>query len=223
MRLCIIIPTFNEEANITNLLKELKLNDCDILVIDDGSEDLTAMLAKNEGAFVISHANKEGKGKSIRDGFDFALKNNYDAVITMDGDGQHSPDDIFKFINCARNFESDIIVGNRMINPKGMPIIRYATNKIMSKIISAFCHQDIPDSQCGFRFITCRVLKDVFLDCSQFEIESEVLIKASKNAYKILSLPVQTIYQTKKSNINPLWDTMRFFKFIFRQLWNLKS
>ena len=223
MKICIIIPTYNENKTIVGLLGELKLKDCDVLVVDDGSLDSTAELAERSGAMLLRHKKRLGKGVSIRDGFDFAIKNNYDAVITMDGDGQHSAQDVVKFIDYACELKPDIIVGNRMANPKGMPFVRQLTNKLMSKIISAMCRQEIPDSQCGFRFITCEVLKNIGLGSSNFEIESEVLIEAARYGYKIASIPIQTIYGNEKSRINPFSDTLRFFKFIFKQLWISKS
>lgn len=219
MKLCIIIPTYNEQRNIVRLIRELKTKNCDILVVDDGSLDSTAMLAEREGAFLIKHQTRQGKGASLRDGFNFALKNNYEAVITMDGDGQHSPEDIAKFINCAEGLDAEIIVGTRMSSAEGMPVLRLLTNKVMSKIISFICHQNIPDSQCGFRLIKIDVLKNVCLDCEQFEIESEVLIEACKNGFKVISIPIRTIYQGEKSRINPFCDTLRFLKFVFRKLW----
>lgn len=219
MKLCIIIPTYNEEENIKKLLGELKPKNFDILVVDDGSTDSTVMLAEEQNVMLVKHNCRLGKGFSIRDGFNFAVKNNYEAVITMDGDGQHSPEDALKFVDFALGFKPDIIVGNRMVNPKGMPFIRFMTNKIMSKIISFICRQNIPDSQCGFRFITCEVLKNISLGSSKFEIESEVLIEASKKGYRIASVAIHTIYGAEKSRINPFWDTLRFFKFIFKYLW----
>ncbi len=219
MKLCIIIPTYNEKEKIGWLVKELRQKNCDVLVVDDGSSDSTATLAESQGAMLIRHAVRMGKGVSLRDGFNFAIKNDYEAVLTMDGDGQHSPEDVLKFIDYASAFNPDMIVGNRMNNPKGMPFIRLLTNKFMSRIISTICGQEIPDSQCGFRFIKGGVLNTIRLDCSQFEIESEVLIEASRKGYKIISLPIRTIYQGEKSRINPFIDTLRFFKFIFRKLW----
>ncbi len=219
MKICIIIPTYNEEKNLGRLLLRIKRHNYDILVIDDGSEDKTGQIVKAAGVNLIKHNQRLGKGVSIRDGFNFCLKNNYEAVITMDGDGQHCPQDIPQFIAKAEEKKFDIIVGNRMGNAKGMPLSRLITNKVMSKIISFLCRQPIPDSQCGFRLINCEVLKGIYLDCCQFEIESEVLIEASKKGFRIGSVPILTIYGKEKSRINPFWDTLRFFRFILKKIW----
>ncbi len=219
MKVCIIIPTYNEEINLGNLLTELKIHNYDILVVDDGSVDRTEQIVRSAGVRAIRHKERQGKGASIRDGFNFALENNYEAVITMDGDGQHAVQDIPRFIAKAEEKKFDIIVGNRMDNTRGMPLTRLATNWVMSKIISGLCKQPIPDSQCGFRLISCEVLRNLVIDCSQFEIESEVLIEACKKGYRIASVLIQTIYGKEKSRINPFWDTLRFFRFIFKKIW----
>jgi len=223
MRICIVIPVYNEAAYIAELVVDIKKKGWDVVVVDDGSSDQGGVMAKEKGAVVITHKKKSGKGLSLRDGFDYALKDNYDGVITMDGDGQHDPSDIQKFIDKAGEAENDIIIGNRMENHQKMPLIRFAVNKIMSAMISSVCRQNIPDSQCGFRFISRRVLKEIKLSSSDFEIESEVLIKASKKGLRFCSVPIKTIYRQEKSKINPFRDTIRFFVYIIREALNSKS
>ena len=154
--------------------------------------------------------------------FNFALENQYDAVITMDGDGQHDPENLPDFINKFSNTQADIIIGNRMKKTRNMPPARFITNKFMSFIISRLCNQLIPDSQCGFRLINSSVLRSIALSTSNFEIESEVLIAASRKKFRIESVPIKTIYQDEKSKISPLVDTVRFINFIFRQAWTSK-
>ena len=105
-----------------------------------------------------------------------------------------------------------------MIKPKGMPFVRLLTNRIMSSMISLICRQEIPDSQCGYRYISCDILKDIKLTCKDFEIESEVLIKASKKGYTIRSIPIRTIYSNEESKISPVRDTIRFFKYLTREI-----
>lgn len=218
MRACVIIPVHNEAAVIGLLVADLKRKGYDVLVIEDGSTDHSGSIAKENGAVVLTHEKKKGKGVSLRDGFDYALKQNYDGVIAMDGDGQHDVLDIDKFLRTVKETGSDIVTGNRMENHKGMPLVRLLTNKLMSGMISLICRQRIPDTQCGFRYISADVLKAVRLSSSDFEIESEVLIKASKMGFKIGSVPIKTIYRNELSKINPLVDTVRFFVYLLREL-----
>lgn len=218
MKACVIIPTLNEEENIGGLVSELRAKELDVLVIDDGSEDKTSEAAENAGAKVIRNARNLGKGASLKIGFDNALSGSFDAVITMDGDGQHCANDIDKFIGEAEKNGAEIIIGNRMSDASAMPPLRYMTNKLMSWGISGLTGQRIPDSQCGFRLFIPGVLKNVKLGTSKYETESEILIRASKMGYRIRSIPIKTLYFNRKSQINPFVDTLRFFRFLFSEL-----
>lgn len=216
MRTCVIIPAYNEEKTVQVLITSVKRYVPDVLVISDGSTDRTEELAKEGGAVVISFENNLGKGKVLKDGFDYALKNNYDAVITMDADGQHSPADIPNIINRASSPKAGIVVGNRMANPENMPVLRFTTNILMSLIISLICRQNIPDSQCGFRLIKSDVLRKIRLFSANYEIESEVLIKASRLGFRVISAPIKSVYEGQLSLINPFLDTWRFFVMLYR-------
>lgn len=218
MKIAIVIPAHNEAQNIGPLVAAIRALDYDCLVIDDGSMDTTGTLASQAGAVVLKTASKSGKGHALRIGFEYVLKNAYDALIAMDGDGQHSPADIPAFVDCYKTTGADIICGNRMQNPRGMPLVRWLTNSFMSWFISLVCHQPIPDTQCGFRLIKTQVLQAMTLECSDFEIETEVLVKASKKGFKVASVGVQSIYNGEVSKIRPVRDTFRFLAYFFREL-----
>ena len=175
-------------------------------------------IAGQAHAVVLKTAAKSGKGNALKIGFDHVARNGYEALITMDGDGQHSPSDIAAFVACYQKTGADIVSGNRMQNPRGMPLVRLATNHFMSWLISFFCRQPVPDTQCGFRLIRTKVLDAIKLESSDFEIETEVLIKASKKGFKIASVGVQTIYQDEVSKIQPVRDTFRFMAYLWREL-----
>ena len=223
MRVCIVIPTYNESAAIGSIIKQIRQQDHDVVVIDDGSTDTTSQISQESGAFVLRNSKNQGKGHSLLRGFNYVMDNNYDAVITMDGDDQHSPDDTVLFIQKAESSDAGIIIGNRMHNPKNMPFIRILTNKFMSWFLSKLIRQRIPDTQCGFRLIKTDLLGKIKFTTHRFETESEILIKASRLGYKIESIPIRTIYRKEKSQINPSLDTLRFISFIFRQIWNTRN
>lgn len=218
MKICVIIPAYNEAKAIQDLIKSVKRYVPDVLVINDGSTDKTEELARQGGAEVLSFQYNVGKGKVLKDGFDYAVKNNYDAIIAMDADGQHSPGDILNIIEGAVPDGVGIVVGNRMANPENMPPLRFVTNLFMSLIISGICRQNIPDTQCGFRLIKCGLLKNIRLTSSNYEIESEILIKASRLGFKIASVPIKSVYEGQVSLINPFLDTWRFFAMLSRML-----
>ncbi|RJP28840.1 MAG: glycosyltransferase family 2 protein [Candidatus Omnitrophota bacterium] len=217
-RICVIIPTYNEEKVIARLLKRITYPGISVLVIDDGSTDNTYQLAMQAGVTVLHNEVNQGKGASLIKGFEYALNGNFDAVITMDGDGQHLPEEIPHFVK-ALEHNYDLIIGNRLINRKNMPLIRLATNRFMSWLLSLIARQKIPDTQCGFRLIKKRLLEKISFSTKKYETESEIIIKAARLGFKIGSIPVTTVYSGEKSNINPFIDTVRFIKFIWRELW----
>ncbi len=223
MKTCVLIPTYNEAKQIGKLTTEIKQRGIDILVVDDGSKDDTAAIAKDAGATVLRNEQNQGKGVSLRQGFNYLLAQDYEAIITMDGDGQHHPVDINLFTQSAYPSDVGMIIGNRMYSARGMPCIRWLTNKFTSRIISCLIKQEIPDSQSGFRLIKTSVLKKINLCTSKYEIESELIVRIARLGSRIKSIPIQTIYQNQKSQINPLVDTLRFIKFILKELWISKS
>ena len=211
MKACVLIPSYNVEDNIGDIVKRTKDMGIDPIVIDDGSTDDTEKVASENGALVMRHIKNLGKGASIKEGVDFILRmTNFDTIIIMDGDGQHNPDDIQKFIAHEREYDDDIIIGNRMSLTRNMPFVRLATNKFMSFLLSAMCKQRIPDTQCGFRLIKRRVLEKIKFESTKYDLESEILIKASRMKFKIASVPIETIYRNELSRIHPVKDTIRF-------------
>ena len=223
MKIAVVIPAHNEEAAIGPLVEAVRALGHDCIVIDDGSQDGSGDMAREQGAVVIRNEEKKGKGKSLQRGFEYVMKQDFDCVLVMDGDGQHDVEDVDQFIQKAREHSPCVVTGSRMQNHKGMPLLRLCTNRFMSLLISAVCRQNIPDTQCGFRLISLDVLKELRLTSSDFEIETEVLIKASKKGFKIFSVPIKTIYRNELSKINPLKDTIRFFKYLIKEILSLKT
>jgi len=217
MKTAVIMPTYNESSNLHELIIEIQRQQIDIIVIDDGSTDDTCAIASQNRTIVLQNEHNMGKGASLIRGFAYALSKGYDAVITMDGDGQHLPQDIPIFLTATHSHKTGIIIGNRMQTVANMPAVRILTNKFMSWIISSIAKQHIPDSQCGFRFIKKEVLQQIKLHTKNFELESEMLIEASRAGFEIMSVPIKTIYNNGRSHIHPVRDTLRFFKFLFER------
>lgn len=214
MKIGVVIPSFNERATIGKVVVEVIKYDVDeILVIDDGSTDDTSKVAKENGATVITHSNNLGKGESIKEGISYFSNKDISYIIFMDGDGQHDPEEISRFIN---NAYKNVVIGNRMCDHGNMPFIRWITNRIMSFIIFFLCGQYLPDSQCGYRLVNKEVLNNISLKCCKYEIESEMILKISEQNIKIYSIPISTIYRSEVSQINPLKDTLRFLGLVKR-------
>ncbi len=222
LKICVLIPSYNESKTISALVKMIKAQGLDVLVIDDGSIDSTSAIAKQAGAGVLRQDTNRGKGAALKEAFRFVLKKDYQAVITMDADGQHHPEDIPHFIEAAANSKAGMVIGNRMSSSQGMPPIRWLTNKLMSFLISIICRRNIRDSQCGFRLIKRALLEKLHPISDNYEIESEIIIQASRLGFQIKFIPVQTIYASQTSQINPVIDTIRFFRFILKILGDKK-
>lgn len=216
MKNCILIPSYNEARTIGAITKELKSRALAVYVVDDGSTDKTADIAAKEGAVVIAHDKNKGKGASLIEGFDRILKEGFDAVLVMDGDGQHATSDVDNFFKKMEETGADIVIGNRMLDIASMPVARKITNRIMSRIISNMCGQVIPDTQCGFKLIKRNVLENIKFEFLNFEIESEILLKASRMGFKIESARIKTVYRDEQSKINPVSDTLRFLSFLIK-------
>ncbi len=216
---CALIPAYNEEKNLGSLVRGLRSRIKNVVVVDDGSTDDTARIAKEAGARVLSQSRCRGKGAALKIGYDYCLAENFEAVLNVDGDGQHDWREADKFLGMGRQTNAGIIIGNRMDEVENMPWIRLVTNRLTSKIISFLVKQKVADSQCGYRLIKKEVLEKVKLSTAHFDTESELLIKAGRLRFKIISVPIETIYRDEKSKINRILDTARFIRLIWRSLW----
>lgn len=219
MKSCVLIPAYNESKTISDLTKQIRIKNLDVIVVDDGSSDNTGAIAKENGADVLRNERNEGKGASLIKGFAYALGKDFDTVVIMDGDGQHLVEDIQYFLHAAETSDASVFVGNRMTSLQNMPKLRALTNKLMSWLISKITKQKIYDTQCGFRLLKKDALEKIKLTTKKYEIETEILIRAARLGLRIESVPIKTVYRGEKSKINPFIDAFRFARFILRELW----
>lgn len=219
MKVAVVIPAYNESAQIIKVIKMIRKKSLPIIVVDDGSIDNTYELVKSEKVDVLlSNERNKGKGKSLKKAFMY-LKENYsdiEGIIIMDADAQHLPEELDLFLDGLRK-GSFFIVGNRFHNAQNMPLIRRLTNIVMSSIISLYAKQKIPDTQCGFKAFKKDVLDKIEIKTDKYEIDSELILEAALHGYKIDSVPVQSVYKGENSSIQPLRDTVRFLSFILRR------
>lgn len=215
-RFCAIVPSFQEEGRIGSVVQGI-LQHCDVVVVvDDGSSDRTGADAAAAGAVVLTHETNRGKGAALNTGLEYARKEKMEFVITMDGDGQHDPADIPGFVNAFLEGNADVLVGTRMDNPVGMPAVRRFTNRFMSWLLSCSMKQFVPDTQCGFRLFSLDAVPAMPKGCDRFAAESEVLLDLSERGVKIGSVPIRSIYGDERSKINPLKDSARFIRMLWR-------
>lgn len=212
-----VIPAYNEQKHIADVVRRTRQKLDDVLVVDDGSRDKTAERAREAGAEVIVHPQNLGKGETIKTGLRHWLERNVDSVIILDADGQHRPEEIDRFIAAAFSAdEPKLILGNRMKDLSSMPRMRRIVNRWMSQRISALCHQQIPDTQCGFRMLHRQLIPDLLAGAARFDYETEMLIIASRKGFRIDSVLISTVYSDEVSSIHPVRDTLRFFKLMRR-------
>lgn len=217
MKILLLIPAFNEERTIAPIVTTAKRLIGDILVVDDGSTDLTNARAEGAGAVVYRFDKNKGKGEALKAGFAYAIAHAYDFVVTMDADGQHDAEDIRHFLPGIDRY--DLILGSRMEARASVPLVRRAANFTSSLMVSVLCGRRIHDSQTGFRAYRGELIKKVKLDCSHYDLETEVIIKAARQGFRIGYCRIRTIYGSEVSRFKNLKDSIRFLHVIVRALW----
>jgi len=175
-----VIPCYNEEATIGSVVLKTRQYVDEVLVIDDGSTDDTKKIATAGGAVVISHTKNKGKSQGIKTGFKYSVENNFGYVVTIDGDGQHDPDEIPGILGNILNNGHDISIGLRSGNGTEMPAWRRVGKRVLDYATSFGNGGYVTDSQCGFRAFNRKAVKALIpkINGSAFSVESEQLIKA---------------------------------------------
>lgn len=211
-----VIPAYDEEKHIADVVRRTRAKIDKLLVVDDGSSDATAERAREAGAEVVRHEQNRGKGESIKTGLRYWLDRQFTWVFILDADGQHLPEEIDRFIQAAHSDGASLLIGNRMKDTRKMPLVRRAVNRYMSTRISRVCGQNIPDTQCGFRMLHRHLIPELLGGSERFDYETEMLFIACRKGFRIESVPITTVYSDEVSSIHPVRDTIRFFKLMRR-------
>ena len=200
MKTIVIIPAFNEQAAIGEVVKKSLQYADDVLVVDDGSSDNTSEIAENAGASLLKHPTNFGKGVSLRDAF--GQVEGYDIVVTIDGDGQHNPDEIPDLIRPIMENGADFVNGSRYLNgfEENTPSYRRVGQRVLDIATNITAGTDVTDSQSGFRAfngstISCYKFRD-----PGFGIESEMIADAAENNLRILEVPITVNYDVENSS-----------------------
>jgi glycosyltransferase involved in cell wall biosynthesis len=211
-----VIPAYNEQKHIADVVRRTRQQLDHVLVVDDGSVDETAARAREAGAEVIVHPQNRGKGESIKTGLRHWTERGFSWIVILDADGQHRPEEIERLVRATAGSDALMFLGNRMENVSDMPLVRRLVNRYMSGKISRLCGQSIPDTQCGFRLVNHQLVPDLLGGSKRFDYETEMLIIASRKGLQIESVPITTVYSDEVSSIHPLRDTLRFFQLMRR-------
>jgi len=210
-KLLVVIPALNAERSVGAVVRESKLVNADVLVIDDGSSDRTGEMARDAGALVIRHDVNKGKGAALKTGFAYALENGFEVVVTLDADGQHLPHEISKFMTAYEETGGDLIIGGRAhLFPQMLPRRRFA-NRFSARSIAFASKTGVTDSQSGFRLYSAHLLRNVRLRTNGFDLESEVIVYAGCRRFKVVTIPIELgfVDGLSTSHYKPLADTLR--------------
>ncbi|MFH1642897.1 MAG: glycosyltransferase family 2 protein [Nanoarchaeota archaeon] len=212
----IVIPAKNEGGKIAGIINKTRQFSKKIIVVDDGSEDNTSMIAEKEGVIVLKHIINLGKGAALKTGCDYALKKNAKIIVTMDADGQHDPKDIIKFKEKIKHYH--IVIGYRKLN-KNMPFILKYGNYFINTVTRLLYNLNLHDTQCGFRAFTAAAYKKIRWKATDYSMESEMLANAGKYHLRYAQVPIETIYTDKYKGTTVL-DGMKIVFNMF--LWKIK-
>lgn len=205
-----LLPAYNEHTHIARVIAGAK-KFLPVLVVDDGSQDDTAEIARESGAIVLRQEPNQGKGAAMERGFRYALENGYDAVITIDADGQHDTGEIPLFLEEFKKNCSDLIIGRRDF--RKMPFVRMCSNTIGTWMFSWAMGQYIPDNQSGYRLVSARLMDRMLTSkLHGFEFEVEMILRCVMEKYKLGWVTIKTIYADEHSHIHPIPHVIRFFK-----------
>ena len=208
----VLIPARNEAAKIGAVVAGCRAARFSVTVIDDASDDETALLAREAGAEVLRRAKSHSHGKTaaLHDALR-QLDSSVEWIFFLDGDGQHDPSDLDRFWN-ARG-QADLIVGNRFPDIARMPLLRRWTNRAMSALLR---QSGVADSQCGFRLARRDWLGSWLPAGRHFQFESEMALLAISRPCRVLNLPIAATYACEKSNIVPWRDGINFARCLYR-------
>lgn len=215
----VAIPAYNEEENILGVVSKASLHVNQVIVIDDGSTDKSAELAKKGGAVVLAHDINKGKGIALNTALEYVKKSNADILVFLDGDGQHNPEEIPIIIEQVLNGHADLVIGSRFLASNYIPKYRLIGQKILNMFTNFGCGIKVSDSQSGFRALSRKAI-----DCFSFTerglaVESEMQFLAAKYKLNIKEVPITTNYnnELKRSPV------IHGFSVLFRVLGLIKK
>jgi glycosyltransferase involved in cell wall biosynthesis len=208
-----LIPGYNEGPRIAEVVRGASAH-LPVLVVDDGSADDTADVARAAGATVIEQRPNQGKGAALRAGFRQALADGADAVLTLDADGQHDPAEIPAFLSAwAAEPRPDLIIGRR--NFRAMPPIRRLSNVLGGRAFSWAVGRPVPDNQSGYRLVSRRIMEATLVSAEGgFEFEVEMITTCIRMGGTIAWVPIRTIYAGEPSHIRPLAHLRSFIRIV---------
>ncbi|MFP4546450.1 MAG: glycosyltransferase family 2 protein [Methanomassiliicoccales archaeon] len=201
-----VIPAFNEEVSIGSVILGAKRHSESVVVVDDGSWDRTAELARMAGAEVIRFEENMGKAHALKKGLEYADTKGFRAVVTMDGDGQHDHRDIADLVKPVLEGEADLVIGSRFLNGgNGIPSYRKAGQKVLNRLTNLACRREVTDTQSGFRVLSRTALEHLDFSSEGYSIESDMICHFIDRGLRVEERPISANYGVpNKHKKNPL-------------------
>jgi len=214
-----VIPAYNEQATIREVVQRTLRHVAHVIVVDDGSRDGTSSALDGLPVTILRNEQNCGKAHSLIRGMDEAFRRGADAVVTLDGDGQHPPEEIPRLLAAQRAEPRAIAIGSRLHEARNIPVERYVANCVANFWIAWAAGQPIEDSQSGFRVYPAAAWHEVLPRCSYrlgFVFESEVLIEAGRAEFRLVAIPIPAIYpaRARRSHFHPVLDIARIVRMV---------
>ncbi len=199
------LPALNEEDHVGSLVLKARKYAAEVIVLDDGSTDGTAEIARLAGATVIRHPANRGKGAAVRTILSAIQDRVPRVLVLLDADGQHNPDEIPLLAGAVLNDGYDLVVGTRRGQRSKTPFYRRIGQNVLSFSTSVASRGSrVKDSESGFRALSPRAIREIELTEEGFAIETEMIVKAAEKGWKITEVPISTIYTRDGSTQNPV-------------------
>jgi len=204
MKVIAVIPCLNEEQFIGEVVNKALNHVNAVIVVDDGSTDATAHVAGKAGAEVISHSSKQGAGAATRTGFQAALNAGASIVVSLDGDGQHNPDEIPALLAPILEGKADLVIGSRFLHDARIPLHRKFGIDIITWLYNVGHMDKIVDGQSGFRAYSLKALEVIKITYSGFGFSIQSLVQPRQSKLRITEVPVSCIYHDEGSTQDPI-------------------
>jgi glycosyltransferase involved in cell wall biosynthesis len=220
-KLFIVIPAYNEEKSIGQVIDDLKTAGYNnIIVVDDGSTDRTAEIVMGKRVILLSHVINRGLGGALGTGLEAAYQYNADIAVTFDADGQHCVSDIPNMIKPIKRRKADVVIGSRMVNHKGMPFVRVIGNRLLNIVTWILFGIWTTDSQSGMRAFSRKALEKIETRTSRMEVSSEFFNEIKRHRLRFAEVPITVIYtQYSKAKGQSSWNALKIvFKLILRKI-----
>ncbi len=206
MKISVVVPFYNENKHISQVIKGVSKYHLPMIVVDDGSTDDSGFKIKDlriRNLTLLTHKINLGKGAAMKTGAEYAFKNGADAVIFMDGDNQHNAKDLPKFVDALKTGKYEIVLGTRNFS-YGVPLVRFLGNKFAALVLVIFFRIYVSDVLCGYKALTKKAYKNICWESTGYGVETEMIARMGKTKLPYREVSVESIYHDKTKGVTLL-------------------